>query len=308
MAKKSKANNDTEITTHKEIFLAKIAGQNVTLPDPITHEEIFLKKIAENGGGGGGGPVEGADVKSTGATSGQVLTADGTGGADWSTPSGGTTVVANPTPAGTTPLTGLQVGNDKYTVFNGPVEGADVTSTGATSGQVLTADGTGGADWTSPSGGTTVVANPTPAGTTPLTGLQVGNNKYTISSGINLVNNYTLRIDYHIPEYGENAGEHFIYVLGTINNTYGWHLLYLCYEIYDEEMKIYVDNQAYPVGSGFIVINNVSFFVVYNSAGAITPGRKDYFIQTIDGGTWDGSQSTMNYLVGNADFECAMKF
>lgn len=82
MAKKT---NDTKtvsspaIETHKEIFLAKIAGEDVSLPDPITHEEIWLKKIAEK-------PA-------------------------------GSQVVANPTLAGTeAALTGLEVNDTKYVV------------------------------------------------------------------------------------------------------------------------------------------------------------------------------------------------
>ena len=50
------------------------------------------------------------------AMQGQVLTANGTGGATWQEPSGGgTEVVANPTLTGSeTNLTALQVGATKY--------------------------------------------------------------------------------------------------------------------------------------------------------------------------------------------------
>lgn len=41
--------------TRQEIFLAKISGEDVQLPEPMTREEIYLKAIADNGGGGGGG-------------------------------------------------------------------------------------------------------------------------------------------------------------------------------------------------------------------------------------------------------------
>ena len=41
--------------TRSEKFLAKAAGADVTLPDPITREEVYLNAIANNGGGGGGG-------------------------------------------------------------------------------------------------------------------------------------------------------------------------------------------------------------------------------------------------------------
>lgn len=39
--------------TRKEIFLAKIAGEDVDI-EPLTREEVFLNQIAESGGGGGG--------------------------------------------------------------------------------------------------------------------------------------------------------------------------------------------------------------------------------------------------------------
>lgn len=41
--------------TRKEIYLAKMAGEDVSVPEPMTREETYLKKIAENGGSGGGG-------------------------------------------------------------------------------------------------------------------------------------------------------------------------------------------------------------------------------------------------------------
>ena len=70
--------------------------------------------------------VVGAGVSSGTATNGQVLTANGSGGASWETPSGGA------------------------------VEGTDVLSTGETSGKVLTADGTGGASWQTAGGGSSL--------------------------------------------------------------------------------------------------------------------------------------------------------
>ena len=66
--------------------------------------------------------IQDYNIDSETATSGQVLTADGSGGASWS---------SVPAP-----------------------EGTAVKSTGATSGQVLTADGSDGASWQTPSGGT----------------------------------------------------------------------------------------------------------------------------------------------------------
>jgi len=37
--------------TRKEHYLAAIAGENVTIPEPKTPQEHYLKEIAENGGG-----------------------------------------------------------------------------------------------------------------------------------------------------------------------------------------------------------------------------------------------------------------
>lgn len=54
----------------------------------------------------------------------------------------------------------------------------------ATQGQVLTADGTGGASWQDASVGTEVVANPNLSGSeTALTGLEVSGTKYKVSAG-----------------------------------------------------------------------------------------------------------------------------
>lgn len=89
---------------------------------------------------------EGIDVKSTGETSGYVLTADGQGGADWAPASGGTTVVANPTPEGTTPLTGLQVGSNKYVIQTGTVVEANPTQD-PSSNNILTKINIGGTVW-----------------------------------------------------------------------------------------------------------------------------------------------------------------
>lgn len=58
-------------------------------------------------------------------------------------------------------------------------------SNSATSGQVLTANGTGGASWQNASGGgTEVVANPSLSGTeSELTGLEVAGTKYKVPQG-----------------------------------------------------------------------------------------------------------------------------
>lgn len=47
---------DTSIQSREESYLAKIAGENVEVPEnPESRSEYWLKKIAENGTGGGGG-------------------------------------------------------------------------------------------------------------------------------------------------------------------------------------------------------------------------------------------------------------
>ncbi len=54
----------------------------------------------------------------------------------------------------------------------------------ATQGQVLTANGTGGASWQNAQGGTEVVANPSLSGTeSELTGLKVAGTKYKVPQG-----------------------------------------------------------------------------------------------------------------------------
>ena len=44
-----------EPVTRREMFLAKMAGQNTETPTPITREEMFLARAAENAGSGGSG-------------------------------------------------------------------------------------------------------------------------------------------------------------------------------------------------------------------------------------------------------------
>lgn len=53
---------DLEPITREETFLAKAAGQNVDVPEPVTRKEQFLKAIAENGGSGGGDETPGVGI------------------------------------------------------------------------------------------------------------------------------------------------------------------------------------------------------------------------------------------------------
>lgn len=70
-------------------------------------------------------------------------------------------------------------------LINPPIKASEINSESATNGQVLTANGTGGATWQNPTGGgTEVVANPVLAGTeSDLTGLEVAGTKYKVPTG-----------------------------------------------------------------------------------------------------------------------------
>lgn len=117
-------------------------------PDNSNNNEGFAR-LDENGRVNA--PVASNKINTGNAANGKLMAADGQGGVKFVDDNSGTTVVANPTLAGTEAgLTGLQVGETKYKV----------------------------------DAGTTVVANPVLAGTEAnLTGLQVGETKYKIPSG-----------------------------------------------------------------------------------------------------------------------------
>jgi hypothetical protein len=112
-----------------------------------TYDANNTYMVQENG-------LEGRLVQSTGASNGQVLTANGNGGARWRTMSH-------------TP------------------EGTAVKSTGVTSGKVLTANGSGGASWQDAGGGGS--GDVTASGTlsTGAVILGLGNKTVTSSSGTN---------------------------------------------------------------------------------------------------------------------------
>ena len=124
-------------------------------------------------------------VVSNTATDGQVLTANGTGGASWQDVKG-TEVVANPVLAGTeSDLTGLEVAGTKYKVPTGG--GTEVVANPSLAGteSYLTGLEVAGTKYKVPSGGgTEVVANPVLAGTeSDLTGLEVAGTKYKVPTG-----------------------------------------------------------------------------------------------------------------------------
>jgi len=125
--------------------------------------------------------VEGKNVKSTGVTSGKVLTADGQGDASWEPISPDAEAVQAPnTLAAGNVVIGTTGGDRKVaTLASGAlgdvltqgagapqwkplnVEGANVKATGVTSGKVLTADGNGGAAWGAAGGAGDVTASGT---------------------------------------------------------------------------------------------------------------------------------------------------
>lgn len=117
-------------------------------PDNSNNNEGFARL---NESGKLDAPVASNKIDTGNTADGKLMAANGQGGVKFVDDNSGTTVVANPTLAGTEAgLTGLQVGETKYKV----------------------------------DAGTTVVANPTLAGTeADLEGLQVGDTKYKIPSG-----------------------------------------------------------------------------------------------------------------------------
>ena len=124
-------------------------------------------------------------VVSNTATDGQVLTANGTGGATWQDVKG-TEVVANPVLAGTeSDLTGLEVAGTKYKVPTGG--GTEVVANPSLAGTEsdLTGLEVAGTKYKVPTGGgTEVVANPSLVGTeSDLTGLEVAGTKYKVPTG-----------------------------------------------------------------------------------------------------------------------------
>ena len=142
--------------------------------------------------------LEGANVQSTGETSGKVLTSDGSGGAAWVTNTGGAEAVQAPstlvsgnvvigTTGGDRNVATLAAGTAGYVLTQGvgaptwaapSVEGTSVKSTGETSGKVLTADGSGGAAWAAGGGSGDVTAS----GTLSVGAVMVGLGSKTITS------------------------------------------------------------------------------------------------------------------------------
>ena len=117
------------ITKSTKAYLQSYETLNVRVPDNLsTAVGVQSDKIPITDGNGGFQLLnnEGAYNLSTGASAGQVLTADGSGYSSWQS-------IPAQTPEGTT-----------------------IKSTGETSGKVLTADGSGGASWQTAGGGNTL--------------------------------------------------------------------------------------------------------------------------------------------------------
>ena len=114
------------ITKSTKAYLQSYETLNVRVPDNLsTAVGVQSDKIPITDGNGGFQLLnnEGAYNLSTGASAGQVLTADGSGYSSWQS-------IPAQTP-----------------------EGTSIKSTGETSGKVLTADGSGGASWQTAGGG-----------------------------------------------------------------------------------------------------------------------------------------------------------
>lgn len=168
-------NNSTKTVANPEL-----AG---TESDLTSLEVSGIKYAVPSGGSGMTNPMttagdiiiggsSGTPTRLAVGANGKVLKSNGTT-VSWQDDETGSTVVANPTLAGTeADLTGLEVNGTKYAVPSG-----------------------GG-------GGTTVVANPTLVGTEDsLTGLQVGNTKYKVSNVTNSSTGITINsIFHHIPD------------------------------------------------------------------------------------------------------------
>lgn len=157
---------------------------------------------------------EADDLLATGIAAGQVLTADGNGGAEWAPGSSeeavqapvalssGNVVVG--TTGGDRNVATLAAGalGDVLTQGAGApvwaplnVEGEDVKATGATAGKVLTSDGSGGAAWVTNTGGAEAVQAPstlvsgnvvigTTGGDRNVATLAAGTSGYVLTQGV----------------------------------------------------------------------------------------------------------------------------
>lgn len=169
-------------------------------------------------------PIKASEINSESATQGQVLTANGTGGATWQDAKG-TEVVANPSLSGTeTDLTGLEVAGTKYKVPSG--------------------------------GGTEVVANPAEDATEELTKLQVGSSVYSIPSG------------------GSGGGtqlyKHIIRLGGTRRTTILDANAFTEGLIVDEQGGVSVSIQVYSISSAAVTsMDDFSTFILSNNTVSI---------------------------------------
>lgn len=150
------------MTAQGDIIIGGVSGVPAKLNGPLSKQFLQGNQSSVTWS-----DIEGADIKSTGATDGYVLTADGSGNASWSQASG----MSNPMTTAGDIIFSLSGGTPSrlagaldsvhYLKFNSTssapewsfIEGTDVKSTGVTSGKVLTTDGSGNASWQTPLSG-----------------------------------------------------------------------------------------------------------------------------------------------------------
>lgn len=229
--------------------------------------------------------LEGANVQSTGETSGKVLTSDGSGGAAWVTNTGGAEAVQAPstlvsgnivigTTGGDRNVATLAAGTSGYVLTQGvgaptwaapSYEGTSVKSTGETSGKVLTADGSGGAAWAAGGGSGDVTAS----GTLSVGAVMVGLGSKTITS-LNGSNGKIL---------GWSGGA----VWQDPPKVYA-HSLYL--QVKDENNKTYtIKERVYSTQSTELVTDLASFIAYikkYADDVYIEAGNEGYYKTVID--------------------------
>lgn len=184
------------ITKSTKAYSKSYETLNVRVPDNLsTAVGVQSDKIPITDGNGGFQLLnnEGAYNLSTGASAGQVLTADGSGYSSWQS-------IPAQTP-----------------------EGTSIKSTGETSGKVLTADGSGGASWQTAGGG----------GTTYTHYVRIYKNLGTTSPryefDIIIVNNSNTQLIYSdIKSYFNQSGHQFI-ATGRVESGNGTGVYYPVY-------------------------------------------------------------------------------
>lgn len=141
-------------------------------------------------------------------------------------------------------------------LINPPIKASEINSESATQGQVLTANGAGGATWQNAKG-TEVVANPVLAGTeSDLTGLEVAGTKYKVPTG------------------GSGGGtqlyKHIIRLGGTRRTTILDGNAFTTGLIVDEQAGVSVSIQVYSISSAAVTsMDDFSTFILSNNTVSI---------------------------------------